>query len=251
MAETMDQARWRTWVVLAATLLGMGVTASLGRWQLDRAAQKESLQMALRTQAVRPTLSLHESTMPEDADVTWLHRPAIVRGRWLAGHTVLLDNRQMQGPQPGFFVLTGLQIEGREEVLVVQRGWVARDVSDRSRVPDIPTPFEETVTVAGRIAPPPAKLYQFAPLETGVIRQNLDLAQFAQEVRRPVWPVTLVQTEPASTGAADGLLRQWPEPSVDVHKHYGYAFQWFALCALMAGLYVWFQVLRPWRRRST
>jgi surfeit locus 1 family protein len=30
-----------------------------------------------------------------------------------------------------------------------------------------------------------------------------------------------------------------------VGKHHGYAFQWFALSALIAGLYVWFQLLRP------
>jgi surfeit locus 1 family protein len=30
-----------------------------------------------------------------------------------------------------------------------------------------------------------------------------------------------------------------------VHKHYGYAFQWFALALLVIGLYVWFQVLQP------
>ena len=46
----------------------------------------------------------------------------------------------------------------------------------------------------------------------------------------------------------DGLLRQWPRPALDVHKHYGYAFQWFALCALMTGLYVWFQLVLPRRQ---
>lgn len=250
MAEAVASRRWRAAVVLAATLVGVGVTASLGRWQLDRAAQKEALQSALRAQATLPPLALNDVAAPLDANPAWLHRPAVVRGRWLPEHTVYLDNRQMQGPQPGFFVLTALQIDGREEVIVVQRGWVARDVVDRTRVPEVVTPREETVALAGRIAPSPAKLYQFSAQESGAIRQNLDLTQFAQEVRRPVWPVTLVQTEPASPGAADGLLRQWPEPSVDVHKHYGYAFQWFALCALMAGLYVWFQILRPRRQRG-
>jgi surfeit locus 1 family protein len=38
-------------------------------------------------------------------------------------------------------------------------------------------------------------------------------------------------------------------PAVDVHKHYGYAVQWFSLTALITGLYVWFQLLRPRRRR--
>ena len=39
-------------------------------------------------------------------------------------------------------------------------------------------------------------------------------------------------------------------PAADVHKHYGYAFQWFALCALIVGLYVWFQLIRPRRRAA-
>ncbi|MEO5695997.1 MAG: SURF1 family protein, partial [Burkholderiaceae bacterium] len=33
-------------------------------------------------------------------------------------------------------------------------------------------------------------------------------------------------------------------------KHYGYAFQWFALSALMTGLYVWFRLVRPRLRRG-
>ncbi|MCY7369684.1 MAG: hypothetical protein LH479_02135, partial [Polaromonas sp.] len=39
-------------------------------------------------------------------------------------------------------------------------------------------------------------------------------------------------------------LRDWPAPNVGVEKHYGYAFQWFGLCALTVVLYGWFQV-RP------
>ena len=46
----------------------------------------------------------------------------------------------------------------------------------------------------------------------------------------------------------DGLLRTWPAVAVDVGKHHGYAFQWFSLSALLVGLTLWFQVVRPWRR---
>jgi surfeit locus 1 family protein len=35
-----------------------------------------------------------------------------------------------------------------------------------------------------------------------------------------------------------------------VHKNLGYAVQWFALAALMTGLYVWFQLVRPRLRRT-
>jgi surfeit locus 1 family protein len=48
---------------------------------------------------------------------------------------------------------------------------------------------------------------------------------------------------------ADGLRRDWPVVDAGLGKHYGYAFQWFGLSALFAGLYVWFQLLRP--RRPT
>jgi surfeit locus 1 family protein len=46
------------------------------------------------------------------------------------------------------------------------------------------------------------------------------------------------------------LLRQWPTSFPDVHKHYGYAFQWFGLTALVVVLYVWFQIIAPRRRRN-
>mgnify|MGYP000679766094 CR=1 FL=1 len=48
--------------------------------------------------------------------------------------------------------------------------------------------------------------------------------------------------------ARDGLLRDWPVVGAGVEKHYGYAFQWFGLCGLIALLYVWFQIVRRFIR---
>jgi cytochrome oxidase assembly protein ShyY1 len=31
--------------------------------------------------------------------------------------------------------------------------------------------------------------------------------------------------------SGDGLVRDWPKPSLGMEKHQGYAFQWFALAA--------------------
>jgi surfeit locus 1 family protein len=132
--------------------------------------------------------------------------------------------------------------------VIVQRGWAPRDFIDRSRLPDVPTPAG-TVEVLGRIAPPPARLYEFAGAASGPIRQNLVLGDFASETGLVLLPLSVLQADAPAT-AGDGLLRQWPRPAVDVHKHHGYAFQWFALAALMTGLYVWFQLVRP-RLRAT
>ena len=247
MAEAMAPARaWHGGLLLAAALLGVGVTVSLGRWQLDRAAQKEALQAALDSRGRLPPLRLKALAPAEAADPALQHRSASVRGRWLAQHTVFLDNRQMNG-RPGFYVVTPLQLSGRRDAVLVQRGWVPRDVQERSRLPSVPGAAGE-VELLGRIAPPPSRLYQFGDAGTGPIRQNLEPSAFSREIGVPLWPLSFVQVE-AHAGEADGLLRQWPRPAVDVHKHYGYAFQWFGLGALMTGLYVWFQVLRPRLRR--
>ena len=233
----------RFWLVTAAALIVAVGTLSLGQWQLRRAAQKEALQTAISGQS--GLVSLDNTSffaVKNKADV--IHRPAQLRGVWQTAHTVFLDNRPMSG-KTGFVVVTPLALEGSAQVILVQRGWVQRDFTSRTRLPDIATP-PGTVTVSGRIAPPPTKLYEFKGIESGRIRQNLDVSVFAAEISLPLLPVSLLQT--AATD--DGLLRDWAVPNRGVDKHYGYAFQWFALCALVLGLYVWFQLIHPVRLKN-
>jgi surfeit locus 1 family protein len=168
-----------------------------------------------------------------------------LRGRWLDDQTVFLDNRPM-ADRVGFYVLTPLQPEAGPPLLV-QRGWVPRNAARRTELPALPS-TPGLVEIHGRLAPTPSRLYQFSGAETGRIRQNVDLAAYARETGLALRPLVVVQLATPDT-ARDGLLRQWPAPAVDIHKHYGYAFQWFALSALITGLYVWFQLLQPLRLR--
>ena len=237
----------RSAIVLLAAIAAAMLTARLGLWQLDRAAQKTALQQTLQQQRALPPL-LQAQLAREAADVpAQLHRIVRLQGRWLAVHTVFLENRQMNG-QPGFYAVTPLQLNDGSAVLV-QRGWVPRDLMDRTRVVAAPPP-DGVVQVAGRIAPGPTRLYEFEGAASGAIRQNLDAVSFARETGLPLRPLAVVQENDAATPAnIDGLLRQWPQPTTGVEKHYGYAFQWFALCALIIGMYVWYQVIRPARQR--
>lgn len=242
MTTPVVVARWRGAVVLLAAVAGTVLTANLGAWQLRRAAQKVALQAALDTRSQLPALdaaSLARSA--SDAELQH-YRTVHLRGQWVSGHTVFLDNRQMDA-RVGFYVVTPLRREHGAGTVLVQRGWVARDFVDRARLPSIPTPTG-VVEIDGVIAPPPARLYEFAASPPGPIRQNLDLERFAAETGLSLAPLSVQQIDSAAS-AGDGLLRQWPHPAVDVQKHYGYAFQWFALSALMAGLYVWFQLIQP------
>lgn len=234
--------RLRFWLVTLAALLALTATAALGRWQLGRAAEKQALQTAIDERAQLPVLDASSLAGAVDADML-LHRRVEAAGQWVAGRTVFLDNRQMQG-RPGFFVLTPLRLQGSEVSVLVQRGWVPRNFEDRTRVPQIDTPTG-TVRVQGRLAPAPGKLYEMGPSGVGPIRQNLDLAQFRAETGLALAAVSIQQTE----ASADGLARDWPAINTGVEKHYGYAFQWFGLSALIAALYVWFQIVRRFKRR--
>lgn len=230
-------------VLTLATVLMVALTFSLGQWQLRRAAQKEALQAAIDAQKRLPALDARGLIATENiANV--MHREAVLQGTWQAAHTVYLDNRPMDG-KSGFWVVTPLLLAGSQQAVLVQRGWVPRDFTDRTRLPAVQTP-DGVVTVAGRMAPPPSKLYEFEGAAQGRIRQNLDLAAFSAETGLALLPVSLLQTGSAS----EGLLRNWAAPNTGVDKHHGYAFQWFALCALLVGLYVWFQLLLPRRRSS-
>lgn len=237
--------RQRAWLVALATVAGVLLTARLGLWQLDRAAQKSALQGQLEARGKLPAIdSLAALAATPEAALAQHHRPARLTGRWSAAHTVYLDNRSMNG-HAGFYVLTPLVL-GDGTAVLVQRGWMARDFQDRSRTAPVPTPDGEVI-VLGRIAPPPARLYEFGAGEGGRIRQNLDLDEFARETGLVLRPLSLLQTEPP-TGAGDGLQRDWPAPSLGMAKNQAYAAQWFALSALMAALYVWYQVVQPRRR---
>lgn len=230
-------------LILVAALVGVAVTARLGLWQLDRAAQKNALQATLDERRALPPLDPADLANTAVAAQAQHHRRMVLAGRWHAEATVYLENRQMNG-RPGFFVVTPLLLDDGTAVLV-QRGWQPRDLIDRTKVVTPPTP-PERVEVAGRIAPPPARLYEFEGDDTGPLRQNLDVDAFGREWRLQLRPLSLLQE--AEAAAADGLLRDWLPPATGVHKHYGYAFQWFALAALILGLYVWFQLIRPRRR---
>ncbi|MBS1179134.1 MAG: transrane cytochrome oxidase [Proteobacteria bacterium] len=236
----------RAFIVLLTAVAGALVTARLGLWQLDRAAQKTAWHESLVARGALPALAASQLARTVEAAAEQQHRRVVLEGRWLASRSVYLDNRQMNG-RPGFFVVTPLQI-APDDVVLVQRGWVPRNALERERLAAVDTPTG-AVRIEGRIAPGLARLYEFDSAVSGVIRQNLDVAEFARETGLALRPLAVVQLDGAAT-PADGLLRQWTPPVLDVSKHHGYALQWFALSTLITGLYVWFQLIHPRRRRS-
>lgn len=234
-------------MVLAAALLGAALTTRLGVWQLDRAAQKVEVQARIDQRSRLPALGARDLARTPDTAQAQVQRHVELQGHWRPDATVFLDNRTMDG-RTGFLVVTPLQLASGD-ALLVQRGWTPRDPRDPTRVPAVPTDPGE-VRLQGRLAPWPSQLLELGASAGGTIRQNLDRDAYAREFRLPLLPLSLQlvsapQPLSASAPRDDGLLRHWWVPTADVQKHYGYAVQWFALSALITGLYVWFQLLRP------
>jgi surfeit locus 1 family protein len=240
------QRRQSFWIISVATALLVAVGVRLGFWQLDRAAQKIAYVEAVADQAARPALDNRGVRALKHDQMDAIHRPVRLTGQWLARHTVYLDNRQMGG-KVGYYVIAPLQLTGLDgqpsnQVIAVQRGWAPRDFLNREQLPPVTTPVG-LLEVTGRLAPPPSQLYSWAEAETGPVRQNLDWDRYREEIGLTLLPFSVVELgEPG-----DGLRREWPQVDAKIHTHYGYAAQWFALSLLIAGLYIWFQWIAPYR----
>lgn len=240
--------RW--WVVTLSALVAMGVTASLGRWQLSRAEQKQAQQAVLDARADEPELDHDDlQALQYPLPETLMHRRVFVQGFWRPQYTVWLENRSHHG-QAGYWVLTPLQLDADTAVLV-QRGWAPRISQDRTVLPPVQTSLE-VVEVEGVLSAGPSRLLSLGEEVAGEsvttasgsskIRQNLTLEQFRQDSGIPVLAY-VIQTDDDD----EGLRRDWPAVGSTADKNLGYAFQWFALCALLFVLTLWFQFIQPAR----
>jgi cytochrome oxidase assembly protein ShyY1 len=251
----------RRLVPTVAALAVVALTMSLGNWQVRRAQEKIQMQAQrdaaeLLQPAIVPARPLGD---PELAALEGGR--ASVTGEWLGESSVYIDNRTYKG-LAGFHVVTPIRIMGSAERggealhLLVLRGWVARDLHDRTRLPAVPA-AAGPVTVTGIVQAELAQAMELAtPAPPGPgqrLWQNLTVDGFRDWSGLALQPMLIRQTEPAiGPGGSidDGLVRDWPQPGLDVDRHRGYAFQWYSLAAATAALWLWFVVLKPWRQRG-
>ena len=252
----------RFWLITVAAVVSAAITAKLGFWQLSRAQEKLTLQASIQAQSELPNLNAAalvraSSTLTTKQDpnaLSVLHRTIALTGHWLPQHTLFLDNRQMDA-KPGLFVLTPFEFTDNatllKKTILVQRGWLPRNFLDRTVLPSVITDAAE-VTITGRIAPSPSKLFEFKGAENGALRQNIEIEALAKELKLELLSYSLLQLDTPIANAnananatQDKLQRRWAQPNYGSEKNYGYMVQWWALSALITLLYVWFQLVSP------
>jgi cytochrome oxidase assembly protein ShyY1 len=197
----------------------------LGQWQTRRATEKQAVETKLAARESAAPILLGSAAMAIDE---LEYRRVLVKGQFVRDWPVYLENRPYRGAA-GFYVLMPLKIDGADQHVLIARGWVPRDIADRTKLPAIPTP-QGTVELQGIAIRNPGHVLQLGRAEAlrpNAIVQNLDIPAFAAASNLPMHTVLIEQL----SDTQDGLVRDWPRPSTGIDKHRGYAFQWYALAA--------------------
>lgn len=209
-----------------ATVIVVAAGLSLAQWQTRRGDEKIAMEAKMQARQAAPVIRLESiNANPEDIE----YRHVLLKGEFLRDWPVYLDNRPYNGVA-GFYLLMPFKIAATNLHVLVARGWIPRNASNRTQLPPIITP-QGTIEIEGMARQGIGHLMQLGapePLRPAAIVQNLDAADFAEASGLNVQSVIVEQL----TDTHDGLVRDWPAPASGVEKHRGYAFQWYALAAM-------------------
>lgn len=207
---------------LVIGLAGLAVLLSLGFWQLQRLAWKES-----RIAEAEAMMALPPEPLPLRPDpVTDRYRPAFAEGRFTGEELFVLSSTRDYGP--GFLVIAAFETSDGRRILV-DRGYIRE--TDR----DTPRPGH-AARVSGNLNWPDDK--------TSATPEP-DLAKnfwFARDVTQMS---EVLKTEPlmliAGSETGDQILPM-PATAAFRNDHLGYAVTWFGLAAVwlgMTGYWLW------------
>lgn len=203
--------------------------ARLGLWQLDRAAEKESLVADFADDRPHRRLSGDDETM--------LFERVQLRGRWLGERQVLIDNITRNG-RVGYYVVTPVELESDHRLLLVNRGWVdkQRGIPDDSRWQG----KSDWIELRGRVGRlPRAGMQAGAAFEgtSGWPRIAVYPTQddVAEVLGNELLPIVLL----LDADQDRGFSRDWQPVKSGAMTHYGYAFQWFAMALTVVIVTAW------------
>ena len=224
------------WVAAAAAL---ALFSGLGAWQLQRAADKAALIEALEHDrgAVVESLPSDRSALRAQA-----FRRVSLQGRFLGQRQFLLDNRIHDG-RPGFDVLTPLVL-GDGRTVLVDRGWVPWG-ADRRPARSVALADSDEVRVRGRLWLPEPGIGIGEAVTPGEgwprLVTRVEFPALAAVLGRELVPAVV-----RASGDAAWLFRPRDlRPAFGPMRHYGYAFQWFALAVTVVAV----ACILDWRRR--
>ncbi len=237
-------------VVFAAALL------ALGTWQMMRAAEKSSIlasaENAMASEAVKPA-ELGDLTVAAKE-----HTRVTFSGTYEPSQQFLWDNRVHKG-QAGFEVITPVRTDSG--LVLVNRGWVAPGKT-REDLPNIALSadaLDSSVKITGLFSRPSKGLVSGEPFDVNAawprVMQFFDYPAIELALGEAVL-FGVVQPQQAGDRTQDEQFNagqshteyytaNWePTAAIGPMRHYGYAFQWYAMAAALTILFIVYNTKR-------
>lgn len=226
---------WTTLLVIAA----MAVMVRLGIWQFDRLAQRRAYNAQLTAQLAAAPLDVTaglDLTNPAALD----DRKAEVTGRFDYNHQIGLKNQTLNG-QPGYHLVTPLLIEGSEQAILVDRGWIPYQQAEAGDWSQFDEPATGVLTGYLQKSQRRPGGGTSAPSATSQAEWYwLDIDAIQSQMPYPLLPVYLMLSPQA--GRSPTALPQRVEPNFDLSEgnHLSYALQWYSFALILGVGYIFY-----------
>ncbi len=226
-----------------ATLVVMAICIKLGMWQYNKAEAKQALQARLEAGMLLAPVDLPPTSESIEA---WRYRRVRFAGTYELKYQVLLDN-QVENNVVGYHVLTPIKLEGENQYVLVDRGWIVGSLDRKVPVAAAPEGRQEIV---GDISIPLAKAFTLeVPAIEGkwqTVWQSMDLARYAKAASKEVKPYVVRLDAQSKAG---GYSRNWTRPGERVTMHLGYAYQWFGFALTLFVIYLVLNIKKVTNRK--
>ena len=216
------------WVLSIASAVAFAILITLGVWQVQRLQWKEAL--IARAEAAADALP-EAPAYVLGADNPEFSRVALICPGLATAPFVELQS--IHEGRPGVRLISACRHPGYAQTLLVDRGFVADDISARPPVSasDEPVQLDAQVRETGETGP----MALAAEGRRFYARDNVAMAR-ALGVDGPVSPWTLFAL--ISSNPEWLALKPSAPPAAFSNNHLGYAITWFGLALALAGVYI-------------
>jgi|TARA_B110000902_G_scaffold267302_1_gene360112 cytochrome oxidase assembly protein ShyY1 len=230
--HSQTTTKWNPgWKLTAFVLFFLPILVTLAFWQLDRAEEKR--QIIANEQYRRAQLPVALGQLDVTAAASYIS--VLLTGKFDNEKPFLLDNQQYRS-RFGYEIISPFFDLNSNQTVLISRGWVQGSL-DRSELPAL-AKVTGLQSLEVEIYVPLGKPFLLAEQTMGAawpkVIQAVEVDKMAASLGSDVFPYVLRLKE-ANPGVYE---RHWQVVNVPVHKHTGYAVQWFVMAIVLVGLYV-------------
>jgi surfeit locus 1 family protein len=233
----------RRWILTTLLVIAaLGVLIRLGIWQLERLEKRQAFNVRVLAQTSQPELALRADTLDEAIE-NMEYREVRVTGEYDHSQEIAIRNQHWEN-QWGVHLVTPLIIQGTDQAIMIDRGWIPAEdyqsgdwskfnepglieVSGVFRSSQVKADFGQRSDPTPFPGDDPIKAWNFVNIES--IDKQVSyplLGAYIQQAPAPDWNQLPYRTQ--------------PEVEISEGPHMSYAIQWFTFAAVLGIGYPFF-----------